>query len=1268
MLVVPFFIDWSDHRATFEREASALIGHKVTVKGEADAQFLPIPTFTFTDVEVGEQGKQPLMSAGRIKVRVELLALLSREINVIDMDLDAPQVSLRMEADGATNWSLKDRNTAIEDGYKVKLGPVSIRDGSIYAVDQKTSRSLSVEAIDATVTAQALIGPWKVEGKASQQNEPFDFKIATGKFADDKIRIKTSLISKKFGLDAIFDGEVALARDETVAKGPSYAGKLSVRPSRKPKKAGEIVEEPPTSRFALTGQFELDRAKFLLSQALFEDGAREAPLSLNGSLRVPLDGDVRFQAVVSSRQIDLDRAYGKGVEGPVSLQVASSVMTNIVQALPKPPIPGTISFDVPGVVVGGDVVRGVHFDATPVANGWKVQDFGAILPGTTRVFFNGLVEIKKALLLDGDLKISSERPISLARWWRPASGDDARRIRVRDFRLSSKISAEENAVRLSDMNVEIGSSDLQGRLAYSRISDRQSSFDANLNAKRLNVDAIQALAALFVGESNVSGFRKEDVVTIKLQADTMVAQALEGRSALIDLKVSGGEIDIGSLKIADFAGAKIDVAGSVKNIDRNPTGRLSGSVRAEETTGLIKLGDALFPTHPWLAHLKRHGKAFVPLNVNVNFSGDQKNGEQSSDFAATITGKLGAGDVKAGMRFVGDWQKAHQGDIELSFVSTYEDGSAFLRQAGWPLLDIGATRTAEVDFTARGSGSTGIALKSKMMLEGVEANASGVVFINEENASRYNMDTTVQSEDVEPLLQLLGFSLPASGLGRSLDLTATVAGEGYNGRLEALKGTLQDQELSGSLRFEGQSLAVDKPWRWQGELETQQLSLSWLSALATGEIITPADFTISPDSVGEAHRATELGDDNETGSTLNNWSQGQFNQPYLENLSADIKVSAQTLNVSDVLEIANSAFELRLRDDSLALTKLSGLYGGGRVGGSLRLENNDGAVTASGLFELMDVNAEDLFWKDDQRPLVEGNVSASFQFEGTGRSVEGMVNTLGGGGSLRLANGRVRRINPLAFGLILEAADKENVTLDDGTIRPLIENYLDAGVLDVSDAEASFTMTSGVARVANTSFNNKDMRSTMTASFDLPELTMKGTMALSVDPVRVDKTPVSGSTPEIAVLFQGPIKEPSRKLDLQPLLSYLTVRRFEQEVRRVEILQADILEKQRLSRYARWVAAEVVRERRVFEEEQRRLEAEERERLEAIEARKKREQAAKQKARERAEVAARRAAERKARVNQPINIEEELRRLEQGIFEEQSGGSNPIDLRPNIGN
>ena len=49
-LVGPYFVDWTSYRSDFERQASAVLGRKVTVLGEASAKLLPFPSVTFTDV------------------------------------------------------------------------------------------------------------------------------------------------------------------------------------------------------------------------------------------------------------------------------------------------------------------------------------------------------------------------------------------------------------------------------------------------------------------------------------------------------------------------------------------------------------------------------------------------------------------------------------------------------------------------------------------------------------------------------------------------------------------------------------------------------------------------------------------------------------------------------------------------------------------------------------------------------------------------------------------------------------------------------------------------------------------------------------------------------------------------------------------------------------------------------------------------------------------------------------------------------------------
>ena len=58
-LVGPYFVDWTNYRADFERQAGAVLGRKVTVEGNATARLLPFPSVTFSDVTVagGSEGE-----------------------------------------------------------------------------------------------------------------------------------------------------------------------------------------------------------------------------------------------------------------------------------------------------------------------------------------------------------------------------------------------------------------------------------------------------------------------------------------------------------------------------------------------------------------------------------------------------------------------------------------------------------------------------------------------------------------------------------------------------------------------------------------------------------------------------------------------------------------------------------------------------------------------------------------------------------------------------------------------------------------------------------------------------------------------------------------------------------------------------------------------------------------------------------------------------------------------------------------------------------
>ena len=60
----------------------------------------------------------------------------------------------------------------------------------------------------------------------------------------------------------------------------------------------------------------------------------------------------------------------------------------------------------------------------------------------------------------------------------------------------------------------------------------------------------------------------------------------------------------------------------------------------------------------------------------------------------------------------------------------------------------------------------------------------------------------------------------------------------------------------------------------------------------------------------------------------------------------------------------------------------------------------------------------------------------------------------------------------------------------------------------------------------------------------------------------------AGAEPAVRLEWEGPLAAPARDIDITAINGFLSLRRFETERRRVETLQANVLEKQRLRREA----------------------------------------------------------------------------------------------------
>jgi hypothetical protein len=168
---------------------------------------------------------------------------------------------------------------------------------------------------------------------------------------------------------------------------------------------------------------------------------------------------------------------------------------------------------------------------------------------------------------------------------------------------------------------------------------------------------------------------------------------------------------------------------------------------------------------------------------------------------------------------------------------------------------------------------------------------------------------------------------------------------------------------------------------------------------------------------------------------------------------------------------------------------------------------------------------------------------------------------------------------------------------------------------------------------------------------------------------------VTGVQPEVGLVFRGALASPERIVDVAPLAGYLSIRAFEREVERVETLQADIMEKERMRRLlkvygqqarARDAAAGEAAKKRALErqraEEEARRKAEEEKQRAEEEARRKIEQE------RRAEEARKAEQERKAEEEARLKAEEARKAEEERLAREAADArqSEPANNRDDV--
>ncbi len=1144
-LVAPYFIDWSSYRSAFEREAGHILGREVQVEGTARARLLPFPSVTFTDVVVVDpETGEPAMTVDEFSMDAELAPFLRGEVFIFDMRLVRPNMRVEIAPDGTVDWAV--RPSSRFNPRQVTLENVTVSDGTIAVHQQASGRTVRLSDIESELSARNLSGPWRVNGSLEIDGMPASLSAATGSVGEDgRMRVRISLEPRDFPIALTTDGHASFVEKEGL-----YAGTFQVRTVDQD---GEERQNDQTESLGnrVSGRFSLNHQHLAVDEFLFETGPEDDPYTAEGRAMVMLGAEPSFSITADGAQIRIDPSdtSGDGVAG-VSAQERLAALTEFMANLPKPTIPGTVAVNLPAIVAGDTTIRNIRIEAEPVDSGWSIHSAAATLPGRTRFEGEGLLETGESLSFDGHMLLAIGQPSGFASWLARDVDDVIRRLPSAGFAADVVLAPERQT--FDNLELILGDARFGGAIDRRNPQDARPSLVLNLDGDRLDVEGMQAFASLFLDDTGRNRLASHDV-DLEISAGPVTARGVTAERLETALRLREGAVEIDQLTITGLAGARISATGQVRDLGSTPTGRVDATIISVDLAPLTELLARRFPEAGPLSALARNAENFPGLlsdgEVNIVASAAD-NGDSSSSLAVSADGRAGGTEFSASIS--GQGTPADLASSRTTVNFTARNGAAVLYALfGLPALPLDLAGEAEVDLTATGVPADGMETTIKFAGDDLSADFEGEVAFTNEGFGVHGA-ASLESADLEPWLAVTGVSFPGFGFGLPVNLTAALEYSNELAVLSDISGHVAESAVSGDLNGE---LREGIPHL------TGELTLSLLDLGIGAEMIAGSN-AFQPDEGA--------------------WPQTPFRQNTSVPFSADVALFADSLWFGNTIGAENAQMHLVLEPGEFSVSELTATMFDGSVEGLAEFRNNEGTGLLSAQLSLDDIVLEDLL--PDASLSGRGDLSASLT--SSGRSVNAMAASLSGSGSVSLSDLRIMGIEDEALPAILDRADPLGIDIDAEDVAAFAPPLVQGGDFRANDVEFAFSAANGVVRTPPVQLESEHASVSVEAVADVGERTVSATGTIAYDP---EEEGMAGSEPSVFFTASGPMGGARFDIDTEPLAQFLTQRALEREQRRVEHMQAVLLETQRLRREERYFEARA-NERRAVQAERIRLE------------------------------------------------------------------------------
>ncbi len=1105
-----------------------------------------------------------MMTVDRFEITIELMPLLQGQFRITSMRLEQPRIQVVVSDEGRLDWQVRSKASQALDPENVILDRLEIVDGQINYDDRVGETHRSFGGVNAVIEARSLLGPWRAEGSYLDDGVAVPFRFATGRRLDDgTIRLKADLSPAGWPVALAADGVIGNDDD-----GLYYDGTYNLT---------EIVttspEDPDRDVAGLSseGKFRLTRRQLAITQAILSEGPPERPFRVAGALTVYLGAKPSFEAHASARQIDLDRSLGSGPAEPVEV---SSAVNSLVARLENsfiPPIPGSVFFTVPAVVVSGSVVQDVAIEVRPTIGGWRIVSLDASLPGRATLEARGVLSTDFEVGFAGDIRLAVNQPALFATWLRGKDQGGAGRL-LAPFEVAGRADLAPGRFLFEEVDAALGAADIRGRFAWSEAAARQHRriLEAELVADDVDFTQLKAFVELIGGEDFANTTVVADSYDIKLSAGRFQFEDVAMQDVAIDASYADDALTVNQFSIGDLGGANIEVTqGRIEALSGQPQGHLNAQLEAATLEAFSRVVGRFLPENPISVWLQRAGGSLAPAFLTASIEAPAQEG--NADVRAVLSGVAAATNISAAVDLSGTLANWRQSEIGVEILIDSPNAAELSRQAGFAVAGDANPGGAHLEIGASGVPIEGLDARIAGEFAGVGLRSHGQLALDAGSPTAYTGSLAAASDDFEPLLAMLGLGIPVAAIGNSARIDGDIALVGKDAQL-----TLRNSHVAGSLVNGQLALAQsgDNAWMVDGDLHIDSIDVGWVTALGLGFAVLPTGDAGAP------------------------WSRAPFGAPGYGDVRGRIAASTDALFIAPGFDASAATLSLTFQPDRIAVDLMESQALGGSLSGGLSIHNVVGNARVAGSIDLKGATLEDLVWSRGGRSVATGVVDLSAEFEAAGRSPAALASSLTGGGAIAIRDGEARYMNPRAARTVIRASDLGQ-EFSENELRDAVAEQIDGGPFVFNRAEGAFAIAAGVARMKSLVISGNGIEASGDAAIDLSSLTIDSDWTVTFDP---GDDEVEGAVPQVGIIFRGPLAAPERIIDVLQFGSYLNIRQEERLLELLSQAEADRQEADRLSREKRKFREDAERRaRKVAEAEAARLAAEAESRRQAAE-------------------------------------------------------------------